>query len=69
MPQIVYKIPKLDSQLTRKCPELKEEYTGVLEEDMRVDGENMKRAGVCRARQHALVDALEELADDELETD
>jgi len=48
---------------------LKEEYTGVLEEDMRVDGENMKRAGVCRARQHALVDALEELADNELETD
>lgn len=61
MPQIVYEIPKLDSQLTKKCEFLKDEYTGVLAEDLMIDSKNAEISGTCRARQHALIDTLEEL--------
>lgn len=61
MPQTVYKMPKLDSQLIRKCLKLKEEYTGVLEEDLMTDSENARLAGLCRVRHNALVNRIEEL--------
>lgn len=61
MPQTITRVPTLPPTWLTECRELHDDYTGIIEEDLVLDGMNAELYGICRSRHNALVKRLKEL--------